>query len=225
MRCRPGTSSNTAFRPLWNGGILKLDHLHPWAERQALEMRLKGSKHALNFFRVALLHRYLHIGSSTRNILETLSGILPDSQKWHDSLDRKWTRPLNVGAARAMLTREDSEWSWKFEEPWQSRPRDWRGVGQFFLQGRVKGLAKSLQRGRVEMLLLGQAQWPCTCICICVFSSAMRIQMQEASPVVTLNWSAGWKTRQELQQTLHNVDLCRESAMWRRRPSLTDLVI
>ena len=27
------------------------------------------------------------------------------------------------------------------------------GVGQFFLQGRVKGLAKSLQHGIVEMLL------------------------------------------------------------------------
>ena len=57
-----------------------------------------------------------------------------------------------MGAARATLTREDSEWSWKLEEPWQSRPWDWRRVGQFFLQGRVKGLAKSLQRGRVEML-------------------------------------------------------------------------
>ena len=45
-----------------------------------------------------------------------------------------------MSAARATLTREDSEWSRKFEEPWQSRPRDWRGVGQFFLQGRVKGL-------------------------------------------------------------------------------------
>ena len=113
---------------------------------------LKGSKHALNFFRVALPHRYLHTGSSTRIILEKLSGILPDSQKWHDSLDRKWMRPRNVGAARATLTREDSEWSRKFEKPWQSRPRDWRGVEQFLLQGRVKGLAKSLQRGRVEML-------------------------------------------------------------------------
>jgi hypothetical protein len=58
-----------------------------------------------------------------------------------------------VGAARATLTREDSERSRKFEEPWQSRPRDWRGVGHVFLQGRVKGLAKSLQRGMVEMLL------------------------------------------------------------------------
>ena len=75
-----------------------------------------------------------------------------DSQKWHDSLNRKWMRPQNVGATRATLTREDSEWSRKFEEPWQSRPWDWRGVGQVFLQDRVKGLAKSLQRGRVEML-------------------------------------------------------------------------
>ena len=33
-------------------------------------MHFEGSKHALNFFRVALPHRYLHIGSSTKNILE-----------------------------------------------------------------------------------------------------------------------------------------------------------
>ena len=66
----------------------------------------------------------------------------PNSQ--HDSLNRKWIRPRNVGAARATLTHKDSEWSQKFEEPWQSRPRDWRGVRQVFLQGRVKGLAKSL---------------------------------------------------------------------------------
>ena len=58
-----------------------------------------------------------------------------------------------MGAARATLTCEDSEWSRKFEEPWQSRPWDWRGVGQVFLQGHIKGLAKSLQRSRVEMLL------------------------------------------------------------------------
>ena len=37
-----------------------------------------------------------------------------------------------MGAARATLTREDSEWSRKFEEPWLSRARDWRGVGHFF---------------------------------------------------------------------------------------------
>ena len=49
---------------------------YPWAERQALEMRLKGSKHALNFFRVALPHHYLHIGSSTGNILQTVENIL-----------------------------------------------------------------------------------------------------------------------------------------------------
>jgi hypothetical protein len=73
-------------------------------------------------------------------------------------------------------------------------------------------------------LALGQAQLPCTYICVYVFSFAMRMQMQEASPVVTLNWSAGWKTKQKLQQTLHNIDLCREYAMWIRDPSLTDLV-
>ena len=49
---------------------------------------------------------------------------------------------------------EDSEWNRKFEEPWQSRPRDWRGVGQVFLQACVKGLGKSLQCDRVEMLLV-----------------------------------------------------------------------
>ena len=52
----------------------------------------------------------------------------------------------------AKLTREDSQWSRKFEEPWQFEERDWRGVGHVFLQGRVKGLAKTLQRIRVEML-------------------------------------------------------------------------
>ena len=56
-------------------------------------------------------------------ILENLSRMLHDSQKWHDSLDHKWMRPRNVGVARATLTREDNEWSWKFEEPLQSRPR------------------------------------------------------------------------------------------------------
>jgi hypothetical protein len=43
----------------------------------------------------------------------------PDSQKWRDSPNRTWMRPHNVGAARATLTREDSEWSRKFEKPWQ----------------------------------------------------------------------------------------------------------
>ena len=117
-----------------------------------LKCALKGSKHALNFFRMALPHRYLHTGSSTKIILEKLSRILPDSQKWHNLLDRKWMRPRNVGATRATLTPEGSEWSRKFKEPWQSRPRDWRRVGHFFLQSRVKRLAKTLQRGRVEML-------------------------------------------------------------------------
>ena len=42
----------------------------------------------------------------------------------------------------AMLTRKDSEWKGKFEEPWQSRPRLWREVGHVFLQGRVEGLAQ-----------------------------------------------------------------------------------
>ena len=44
----------------------------------------------------------------------------------------------------ATLTHEDSEWSRKFEEPLQFEERDWRGVEHVFLQGRVKGLAKTL---------------------------------------------------------------------------------
>ena len=47
-----------------------------------------------------------------------------------------------MGVARATLTREDSEWSRKFEEPLQSRPRDWRGVGQFFSKATSKGLPR-----------------------------------------------------------------------------------
>ena len=46
----------------------------------------------------------------------------------------------------ATLTREDSEWSRKFEEPWQFEERDWRGVGHAFLQGRVKGTQDPLTR-------------------------------------------------------------------------------
>ena len=97
-----------------------------------LKCALKGSKHALIFFRLALPHRYLHTRSSTRIILERLSGILPYSQKWHNSLDRKCMRPRNVGATRATLTREDSEWSRKFEEPWLSRPRGLERGGALF---------------------------------------------------------------------------------------------
>jgi hypothetical protein len=33
--------------------------------------------------------------------------------------DLKWMRSRNLGSARATLTQEDSEWSRKFEEPWQ----------------------------------------------------------------------------------------------------------
>jgi len=47
-------------------------------------------------------------------------------------------RLRNVGATRATLTREDSEWSRKFEEPGGKRG------GAEFSQGRVKGLAKTL---------------------------------------------------------------------------------
>jgi hypothetical protein len=51
-------------------------------------------------------------------------------------------RPRNVGAARATLTREDSEWSQKFEEPWQEgwacfspRPRQRACQGPLTRQG------------------------------------------------------------------------------------------
>ena len=50
--------------------LVVLEHLHPWAERQALEMRFEGLQACIKFFRVALPHRYLHIGSLTMNILE-----------------------------------------------------------------------------------------------------------------------------------------------------------
>jgi hypothetical protein len=47
-------------------------------------------------------------------------------------------RSRNLGAARATLTREDIEWSQKFEEPGQE------GWGRFFCQAAVTGLAKTL---------------------------------------------------------------------------------
>jgi hypothetical protein len=45
-----------------------------------------------------------------------------------------------VGAARATLTLEDSEWSRKFEEPWQE------GWGIFFSKAASKGLPDPLTR-------------------------------------------------------------------------------
>ena len=74
--------------------------------------------------------------------------------------------------------------------------------------------------GHFQCHTLGQAQWPC----ICAFSSAMRMHMQEASLVVPVKLIPRWKVIHELQQTLHNVDLCRESAIVIRRPSFIDLV-
>ena len=53
-------------------------------------------------------------------------------------------RTRNSAQQGATLTREDSEWSRKFEEPWQFEEWDWRGMEHVFLQGRVKGLAKTL---------------------------------------------------------------------------------
>jgi hypothetical protein len=41
-----------------------------------------------------------------------------------------------VGVARATLTREDSEWSQKFEEPWQE------GWGKIFSKAASKGLPR-----------------------------------------------------------------------------------
>jgi hypothetical protein len=51
-----------------------------------------------------------------------------------------------MGAARATLTREDSEWSRKFEEPWQE------GWGKFFSKAALKGLPRPFKRGMMEML-------------------------------------------------------------------------
>ena len=85
-----------------------------------------------------------------------LPRIFSYSQKWHDSLNRKWMRPRNVGAARAALTSEDSEWNWKFEELWQSRLWDWRGVRQFFPP---RPRQKACQ---VPSTLQGTAGWRCS---------------------------------------------------------------
>jgi hypothetical protein len=49
-------------------------------------------------------------------------------------IESKWMRSQNVGVARATLTREDSEWSRKFEEPGQE------GWGRFFFKAASKGL-------------------------------------------------------------------------------------
>ena len=126
---------NRAHGDCWTTSIFTLGR-----KGKLSKCALKGSKHALNFFRVTLPHCYLHTSSSSRKIMRNIPWTALDSQKWQDSLNRKWMRPRNVGAARATLTHEDSEWSRKFEEPWQSRPWCWGGVGQVFLQGRLKGL-------------------------------------------------------------------------------------
>ena len=90
--------------------------------------------------------------------IEKVSGIFPvslNTSGWGQKEPGMWAQQ------GATLTCEDSEWSPKFEEPWQSRPRDWRGVGHVFLQGRVKGLAKTLSRGRVDThsQFLGHGSW------------------------------------------------------------------
>jgi len=97
---------------------------------------LKGSKHVLIFLRVALPHRYLAHWLFNPKTVKNISKSAPNSQKWHDSLNRKWMRPRNVGAARATLTCENSEWSRKFEEPWQE------GWGRFFSKAALKGLPR-----------------------------------------------------------------------------------
>ena len=117
-----------------------LEHLHPWTERHALEMRFEGLQACTKIFwggstPPPLLAYWLF---SPKNCQEY--SIIPKSGTIH-WIASGCMGPRNVGVARATLTREDSEWSWKFEEPWQSRPRDWRGVGHAFIQGRVKGLA------------------------------------------------------------------------------------
>jgi len=111
----------------------------PCRKRQALEMRFEGLQACTNFF--LGWHSptvTLHIGSSTRKIVRNIFKSAPDSQKWHDSLNYKWMRPCNVGAVRATLIREDSEWSLKFEEPWQE------GWGNFFSMAASKGLPKPI---------------------------------------------------------------------------------
>ena len=105
---------------------------------------LKGSKHAINFFNAALPHRYLLSSSSYRKCVRNIPWMWTQWEQCSPEYSLNAKKIRNVGSLRAMLTRKDSEWRGKFEEPWQSRPHLWRGVGHVFLQGRVKVLASSL---------------------------------------------------------------------------------
>ena len=92
------------------GGHKSLEYLHPWAERQALEMRFEGLQACTKFFQGGTPPLLLAYWLFNEEYSQILARIFSHSQKWHDSLNRKWMRPQNVGAARATLTREDSEY-------------------------------------------------------------------------------------------------------------------
>ena len=55
-----------------------------------------------------------------------------------------------MGTARATLTCEDSEWSRKFEEPWQE------GWGRFFSKAASKGLPRTFNT----------VGWRCSNVCV-----------------------------------------------------------
>ena len=56
------------------------------------------------------------------------------------------------------------------------------------------------------------------------FTSAMQMRMQEWRPMVHVFIKSGWKCLQVLQVSLHNVNLCREDAIWIRHNPLRVLV-
>ena len=109
----------------------RLEHLHPCASRQTLEMCFEGRAPSMHSFFLGWHSATLtlHTGSSIR---KTVRNIPVRTQKW------QVMRSRNLGAARATLIREDSEWSRKFEEPGQE------GWDCFFCQAASMGLPRPI---------------------------------------------------------------------------------
>ena len=74
----------------------------------------------------------LHIDKVSRIFPAALTQVVEPKK----NMDRMWAQQ------GATLTCEDSEWSRKFEEPWQFEERDWRGWGMFFCKAASKGLPR-----------------------------------------------------------------------------------
>ena len=51
------------------------------------------------------------------------------------------------------------------------------------------------------------------------------MHIHDRVPMVHVNYKFGWKFKQELTPSLHNVDLFKESIIWIKRPSWRELVI